>query len=75
MFFYSKQHTAGQLYMMLDTRGLSCAVVSLKTGHLDWVRDYMFHVKPVCPFPPLRPTTYTWDGSFINHSGIVWTIL
>ena len=45
--------------MMLDTRGLSCAVVSLKTGHLDWVRDYMFHVKPVCPFPPLRPTTYT----------------
>ena len=29
-----------------------CAVVSLKPGRLDWVRDYVFRVKPVYPFPP-----------------------
>ena len=64
-------------------------MVSLKPGHLDWVRDYVFHVnplnaelnrichllallgahhifhvsglrvKPVYPFPPLSPATYT----------------
>jgi len=32
-----------------------CAVVSLKPGRLDWVRDYVFRVKPVYPFPPLQP--------------------
>jgi len=51
----------------LHCQGLHCVVVGLKPGHLDWVRDYVFHVKPVYPFPPFVPY-YLYLRPVLYHS-------
>ena len=49
---------------------LYCAVVSLKPGHMDWVRDFGFILNLFSfPPPPNQPTTCSSDGSLTDHSG------
>ena len=44
-------------------------MVSLKPRHLDWVRDYVFHVKPVYSFPspPFEPNYVHYSYIYLRR--------
>ena len=44
-----------------------CAVVSLKPGHMDWVRDFDFMLN-LFALPSPQTTTCSSDGFLTDHS-------